>query len=94
MCRYLARDIQSVTGKNLQFVQDLTNLDPWTTGNGKLKAALVTAEMVEVPQRERERVVFIQRSPSRTCGACPTCALSWLREVKPTDQHWNLKKPD
>ena len=59
LCRYLARDIQSVTGKNLQFVQDLTNLDPWTTGNGKLKATLVTAEMVEVPQQDMWRLPYL-----------------------------------
>ena len=34
LCRYLARDMQSVTGKNLQLVHDLTNLDPWTTSYG------------------------------------------------------------
>ena len=59
LCRYLARDMQSVTGKNLQLVHDLTNLDPWTTSYGKLKAALVTAEMVEVPQQDKWRLPYL-----------------------------------
>ena len=59
LCRYLARDMQSVTGKNMQLVQDLTNLDPWTTSYGKLKAALVTAEMVEVPQQDKWRLPYL-----------------------------------
>jgi hypothetical protein len=29
LCRYLARDVQSVTGKNLQLVGEISHLDPW-----------------------------------------------------------------
>ena len=31
LSRYLARDVQSVTGRNLRLVQETANLDPWTT---------------------------------------------------------------
>jgi hypothetical protein len=30
LCRYVARDVQSVTGKNLQLVKGISHLDPWT----------------------------------------------------------------
>ena len=59
LCRYLARDVQSVTGKNLQLVKGISNLDPWTCSHGKLKAALITAEMVEVPQQDRWRLPYL-----------------------------------
>ena len=40
LSRMMARDVQSVTGKNLRFVQEVNNLDPWITSYGKLKTAL------------------------------------------------------
>ena len=36
-----------------------SNLDPWTTSYGKLKAALVTTEMVEVPQQDKWRLPYL-----------------------------------
>jgi hypothetical protein len=69
LCRYLSRDMQSVTGKNLQLVQDLTNLDPWTTSYGKLKAA----EMLEVSQQDKWCLPYLcsllgQRSEAHSSG--------------------------
>ena len=40
-------------------MHDLTNLDPWTTSYGKLKSALITAEMMEVPQQDKWRLPFL-----------------------------------
>ena len=37
LSRFLARDVQSVTGKNLRLVQDITQLNPWTASYGRLK---------------------------------------------------------
>ena len=59
LCRYVARDVQSVTGKNLQLVKGISHLDPWTCSYGKLKAALITAELVEVPQQDRWRLPYL-----------------------------------
>ena len=59
LSRYLARDVQSVTGKNLQLVKSISKLDPWTTSYGKLKEALVAAEMVEVPEQDRWRLPYL-----------------------------------
>ena len=59
LSRLLARDIQSVTGKNLRFVQDLSQLDPWTTSCGRLKEALIAEELVEVPLLDRWRLPYL-----------------------------------
>ena len=60
----------------------------------KIWPTLIRGPLAMVSWRQPWSQLRWWRSPSRTSGACPTCALSWLREVKPTDQHWNLKKPD
>ena len=44
LSRLLARDMLSVTGKNLRLIQELTQLNPWTACNGGLKAALERSE--------------------------------------------------
>ena len=50
LSRYLVKDIRSVTAKNIQLIKEMTNLDPRTTSNMKMKQALVAAEIVEVPE--------------------------------------------
>ena len=59
MCRYLARDRQSVTGKNLWLVHELTNLNPWTVHYGKLRAALQAEQRVPVPDLDRWRLPYL-----------------------------------
>ena len=48
LCRDLARDRQSVTGKNLWLIRQLTNLNPWTAHCGKLMAPLQGDQRVPV----------------------------------------------
>ena len=59
LSRYLARDVQSVTGKNLRLIQDLSHLDPWSTSKGLLRCSLTSAEVVEVPIRDRWRLPYL-----------------------------------
>ena len=59
LCRVLARDIQSVTGRNLRLVQEMSGLDPWTTSQGRLKTALRREEMVAVPVQDRWRLPYL-----------------------------------
>ena len=59
LSRYLARDVQSVLGRNLRLILDITHLDPWTTSYGKMKAALITSEMVEVPEWDKWRLPYL-----------------------------------
>ena len=59
LCRYLARDRQSVTGKNLWLVHELTNLNPWTVHYGKLRAALQAEQRVQVPDLDRWRLPYL-----------------------------------
>ena len=59
LSRLLARDMQSVTGKNLQFISEMSGLNPWTVPIRRLKATLVAAEVVEVPLQDRWRVPYL-----------------------------------
>ena len=55
----MARDVQSVTGKNIRFNQDLSHLDPWTANFSDMKQALVQAEAVEVPVQDQWRIPYL-----------------------------------
>ena len=59
MSRYVARDVQSVTGKNLRLIEETVNLDPWTTSSSKLRNALIIEETVLVPAMDRWRLPYL-----------------------------------
>ena len=59
MSRLQARDIQSVTGRNLKLIQGLTGQNPWTTSYRRLKEALIEEELVEVPVMDRWRLPYL-----------------------------------
>ena len=59
VARLMARDMQSTTGKNLQYIFESTGLNPWTSSQGRLKAALVAEELVEVPLQDRWCVPYL-----------------------------------
>ena len=80
LSRYLARDVQSVTGRNLRLVQETPNSDPWTTSTNKLRRALISSEMVEVPIIDRWRMHYLRS------------LLSQRREAN--SLAWKQKKPD
>ena len=52
LSRFLARDVQSVTGKNIQLLFELTGLNPWTAYQTRLRDALVAKEAVKVPPQD------------------------------------------
>ena len=59
LSRILARDVQSVTGKNLKLISDVSGLNHWTDSKGRLKAALIAGEAVEVHQQDRWRLPYL-----------------------------------
>ena len=59
LSRFLARDMQSVIGRNLWLVHELTNLNPWAVQYGKLQAALQAEEAVDVPVQDRWRLPYL-----------------------------------
>ena len=59
MSRFLARDVQSVTGKNLLYIQEHSGLSPWTASQGGLRAALVADEAVDVPPQDLWRLKYL-----------------------------------
>ena len=59
LSRYLARDVQSVTGRNLRLIHDLSLLNPWTAQLGHIRQALILSELVEVPEMDRWRLPYL-----------------------------------
>ena len=59
LSRLLARDVQSVTGSNLNLIRDLTKFDPWTVSKKMLREALIDNERVEVPSNDRWRLPYL-----------------------------------
>ena len=58
LARLLGRDIQSVTGKNLCLLQELTQLNPWTVMTAQLKATIAQNEMVDFLPQDLWRLPF------------------------------------
>ena len=59
MSRYISRDIQSVTGRNLKLIENTAKLNPWTTSSSRIKNALFLEEAVEVPVVDRWRLPYL-----------------------------------
>ena len=59
LSRFLARDVQSVTGKNLTLLKEVSSLNPWTTKQCQLRNALIAAELVEVPFVDQWRLPYL-----------------------------------
>ena len=55
----VARDEQSVPGKNNCYVMEASGLNPWCIGYGRLRDALVVGEVVDVLQQDRWRLPYI-----------------------------------
>ena len=73
LSRFLARDVQSVTGKNLQLLLELSGLNPWTASQARLRDVLVAQEAVEVPAQDTWRVPYLcsllsQRGEAKVLG--------------------------
>ena len=61
MAGLAGRDIRTTTGKNLKLLEELSGLDPWVFGSGRMKQELVKAETVEVPEQDLWRVDYLAR---------------------------------
>ena len=67
-----------MTGRNLQLVEKITKLNPWSTSNNRLKHALAAAEQVEVPVQ--------------IGGTCQIYVLFYLREEMLITMPWKMKR--
>ena len=61
VARLAARDLRSSVGANLDLIQRQTGLDPWAAGPGQLRAALLAADSVAVPEVDKWRVPYLWR---------------------------------
>ena len=59
LSRLLARDIRSVTGRNIWVIHELTGLNLWTASHHRLRAALCEQEVVEVPLQDEWRIPYL-----------------------------------
>ena len=80
LSRFLARDVQSVTGKNLLLISEASGLNPWTASQSRLKAALIAGESVEVPQEDRWRLPYLSSLLSQR-GEAHNLALEELEDT-------------
>ena len=59
MARFLGKDIQSTTGRNLRHIEEATCLNPWNTGYRKIREALIMSELTEVPPEDKWRLPYL-----------------------------------
>ena len=73
LSRYVARDVQSTTGRNLCLIRELSGLNPWNCSVVALKQALVQEEVVQVAQQDVWRLPYLcsllsQRGQAHSLG--------------------------
>ena len=56
-----ARDLQTVTGRNLALVAELSGQDPWTASTARVREALREREMVPVPEGDSWRCNYLHK---------------------------------
>ena len=56
---FVARDLQSTTATNIKLIQTNSCSDPWTVGLGRLREALVSHQMVDIPNQEAWEVEYL-----------------------------------
>jgi hypothetical protein len=61
VARLAARDTRSNLGSNLGLLVERTGLDPWVSSHRNIQTALITADIVEVPEQDTWRVTYLQR---------------------------------
>ena len=60
LSRFVARDVRSTTGRNLQFIVEATGLSPWTSSTKRIKNVLVQREYVSVPEADFWRLPYLE----------------------------------
>ena len=59
LSNYVARDLQTTTAKNIKFVEAESATDLWTAGPGKLKQALHSNQVVDIPRQGEWMVIYL-----------------------------------
>ena len=59
MANMAGRDLRSTTGKNLKFLEDCSELNPWEYSSARIKKELVEKERVVVPNQDQWRVSYL-----------------------------------
>ena len=56
-----ARDLRSVTGRNISLVAQMSGLDPWTANTNTVREALREREQVRTAERDIWRVDYLKK---------------------------------
>ena len=59
LANLMARDVRSTVGKNIRLITEFSGRDPWTDSPVSLKAGLVAAETVDIPDADKWRVSYL-----------------------------------
>ena len=54
----VARDVRTTTGRNLQHVQEMTGLDPWSCLGSQVRKVL-DLKLAEMPQQDEWRLQYL-----------------------------------
>ena len=59
LCNFVARDMQTTAAKNIKFVETQSGTDLWTVVPGKLKQALHSNQVVDIPRQDEWMVSYL-----------------------------------
>ena len=59
MSRFLGKDVQSTTGRNLRYIEDISGLNPWSFSSRRIKDALIVSELVVVAPTDKWRIPYL-----------------------------------
>ena len=55
----VARDLQTNTAKNIKLVEGVSETNLWTVGQSKLKKELHSNQLVDIPIRDKWRLIYL-----------------------------------
>ena len=61
LARLSARDMRTTFGSNVRLLQEVSGLDPWTTGKLEMKRALKSREWREAPREDQWRMIYLPK---------------------------------
>ena len=73
VARLAARDARSNLGSNLGLLAERTGMDPWVAPHRDIQTALSKADIVEIPEQDTWRVIYLQQLLTQRLEAHYTC---------------------
>ena len=61
LANLIARDLRSVTGRNLNLINEMSRCNVWSDSPAKVKAALLETEIVDIADEDKWRVIYLNK---------------------------------